>query len=306
MNAFSKIQHTCYNDNLGNTEAVQPFERIELSTLAGPLVPIYSVEDHGRKKLVPVRLYKSGAIKSIALQEATVIQTAIGPICAELITFYENGAVSRLFPLNGKLSGYWSELNEYKLSKEIEIPTPLGTIAVRPIYIHFYDTGELKSITFWPAEQIQINTPIGATTIKRGMSFHRNGTLASCEPVAPLMVQTPLGEIEAFDPDPNGMNGESNSLSFNQNGSIAGLSTIATTVCVADLHNETISYSPLVQRSRCSDTAFVIDPLKIKFKNKDIAFRNGLRPQTLLPSGTRFNLIPFTTDKVLNGPSCHS
>ena len=310
MRLLVAVNHTKYysnyNDTEGIPEAVQPHEMMQLDTSAGPLVPIYSVEDHGRRQLAPVRLHKNGAIKSISLQEATVIQTSAGPVSAELVTFYENGAIARVFPLNGKLSGYWSERNEYDLAKEIAVSTPLGVINVRPIYLHFHETGELKSITLWPFEQLQIDTPIGRISVKRGLSFHRNGALASCEPVAPLTVETPLGAIEAFDPDPNGMSGESNSLSFTEDGDIEGLSTVATTVQGTTRHNETMSFSPLVQRSRCSDTVFVLDPLKIRFKDNEIIFRNGMRPRKSIPASSDFRLKPFHTDKQLGGATCAS
>jgi hypothetical protein len=300
MLQFQAIRHMNYLDRDGNPDAVQPFEEIQMETQAGTLVPIYEVEDHGRKNLAPVRLFKNGNPKSIPLQNATVIKTSVGEISTELVTFYESGAICRLFPLNGKLSGYWSEKNEYKLTKELVIPTQLGVIKVRPIYLHFYETGELKSITFWPAERVEIKTPLGVITVKTGISFHKSGALSSCEPHQPLLVDTPLGSIEAYDPDPNGMNGESNSLSFNEHGKIIGLSTTKTVVVVTDKDNAITSFSPLVQRSRCSDTAFIVEPLKIKFIENEIVFRNGRRPKQSIPATAHIELKPFTTEKNIN------
>ncbi|MBN2526841.1 MAG: hypothetical protein JXR76_10650 [Deltaproteobacteria bacterium] len=314
MNIFDTIAHTDYfvnvNQKDGCPEAAQPHEKIVLYTDAGSLVPIYSVVDHGRRQLAPVRLHANGTIKSLSLQESTVIKTPIGEFSAELVTFYESGAIARVFPLNGKLSGYWSELNEYKLATKTSIPTPLGIIEVRPIYLHFYETGELKSVTFWPGEQLNIRTPIGELAVKRGLSFHQNGALASCEPVSPVTVETPLGVIDAYDPDPNGMSGEKNSLSFTECGDIAGLSTVAHTVLGIVLgtqsQTETISFAPMVKRSRCSDTAFELEPLKIKFEADKVVFRNGMRPAKTLPVDARVSLKPFRTDKKLGGASCCS
>lgn len=300
MLQFHTIRHMSYLDPDGKPDAVQPFEEIQIETQAGTLIPIYEVEDHGRQKLTPIRLYKDGIPKSIPLQNATVIKTSVGDISTELVTFYESGAICRLFPLNGKLSGYWSEKNEYKLTKELIIPTQPGVIKVRPIYLHFYETGELKSITFWPAERVEIKTPLGVITVKTGISFHKSGAISSCEPHQPLLVDTPLGLIEAYDPDPNGMNGESNSLSFDEHGKLISLSTTKTVVTVTDKDRKVTSFSPLVQRSRCSDTTFSVEPLKIKFLENEIIFRNGMRPKQSIPLTAQIKLKPFTTDRNIN------
>lgn len=306
MSILITVEHESYLDSEGRPEAIQPFEKIEVSTSVGNLVPIYEVEDHGRKRRTPVRLYKNGSFRSIALQDATQISTSVGNISAELVTFYESGALCRVFPLNGKLSGYWSELNEYKLTKELAIPTPIGTINVRPIYLHFYESGELRSITFWPAEKVEIQTPLGVVPIKRGISFYRSGALESCEPITPLLVDTPLGPIEAFDPDPNGMNGEKNSLAFSEKGNVVGLSTVKTVVKGKNGSRDNMTFSPLVQRSRCSDTAFTVEPLKIKFEEDAIVFRNGLRKKSSILSTAQFFLEPFSTDKNLSAVGCGS
>jgi hypothetical protein len=142
-------------------------EKLDIKTTLGPLIPIYDVEDHGRKKLTPVKLHKNGRIKSMSLQNATVVNTPIGELSVELVTFYESGAVRRVFPLNGKLSGYWTERNEYKLAQTLPIATPIGILDVKPIYIQFHETGELKSILLWPMERVSINTPVGNITIKK-------------------------------------------------------------------------------------------------------------------------------------------
>ena len=303
MAIFDSVKHTSYLGSDGIVEAVQPLERAEIETSLGRLIPIYEVEDHGRKKLTPVKMHKNGQVKSMGLQDATVVDTSIGPITAELVTFYESGAVRRVFPLNGKLSGYWTEKNEYGLASTLSIPTPIGTVAVKPIYVQFHETGELKSISLWPLEKVTINTPVGKIRIKKGFSFYKNGALASCEPDTPVLVETPLGTVEAHDPDPNGLT-ESNSLTFTEGGRLAGLSTIKTVVNSEDNDGRGFSFSPLVERSMCSDTAFTVRPLKIAFQKDVITFRNGLRPRKQVSSSAKFSLAPFVTDMSLAGARC--
>lgn len=265
---FSKIKSISYHDINGLLESVQPLEAISLKTNVGLLTPIYEVEDHGRQKLSPVKFCSKGLIKTINLQNSTKVETSIGKISTELITFYPEGQIRRLFPLNGKLSGYWSENDEYKLAESIDIKTPLGIINAKPIYFHYYKTGELKSVTFWPKEKIILKTHIGDIEIKTGVSFYKSGKLHSLEPANPITIETPIGRIKAFDPDPIGVNGEKNSLSFHEDGTIERISTIATKVKVNDLE-----FSPSEVPSLCNDDEFMLLPLKIEFEPETYKFK---------------------------------
>lgn len=257
---FSAIKSIPYHDINGLLESVQPLEAIKLETKVGFLTPIYEVEDHGRQKLSPVKFSSKGLIKTINLQTATKVETSIGEISAEMITFYPEGQIRRLFPLNGKLSGYWSENDEHKLAETIEIQTPLGIIKAKPIYFHFYETGELKSVTFWPKERIVIETHIGPINIKTGISFYKSGKLHSLEPAEQTIIDTPIGRIKAFDPDPIGINGEKNSLSFYEDGTLERISSIATKVEVNDTE-----FSPSEVPSLCDEEIMMLLPLKIEF-----------------------------------------
>ncbi|MBN2617518.1 MAG: hypothetical protein JXR64_04325 [Spirochaetales bacterium] len=273
-----------YRDIHGVLEAIQPLERIEIKTKIGSLVPVYKVEDHGRMKLVPIKVDSTGKIKSFQLQEPTEIATSVGSITCEFVTFYESGAIKRVFPLNGKLSGYWSQENEYKLAKLISIPTPLGNIRVKPIYLHFYETGEIKSITFWPGEIVELPTPSGIINIKTGISFYKNGSLKSYEPNEIIEIETSIGVIEAFDPDPMGINGEKNSLSFTESGNVLTLSTVSKEIDVIK-DGAKHRYSPLKQLSRCSDSVYVTLPLNIEFNGESVIFKHinkviGIEPLT--------------------------
>lgn len=293
---FTKIKNIPYPDIHGVLDAVQPLEEIVIKTKSGLLIPVYKVEDQGRMKLTPVKLDSEGKIKSLQMQNSTNIKTSVGNISAEFITFYPSGNLRRLFPLNGKLSGFWSEDNEYKLAKSITIPTPIGDISVKPIYIHFYETGELKSITFWPKEKIKINTIDGSISIKTGISFHKSGTLRSYEPECPIMVKSPIGDIEAYDPDPLGINGEKNSLSYNYNGELQTVSTIRSEVTVINNLGEKFTFSPKPQPSRCSDTIFVLLPLKLEFKQNKVVFSHGFKTIGTVSIFAEYKIKPFETD----------
>ncbi len=274
MNPFKNIKHTEYRKHNGLLEAVQVLEETVYETSAGPLVPVYKTEDFGRKKLMPVRFDKYGNIRSIPLQDAVNIKTSCGTFSAELLTFYPGGELCRLFPLNGKLSGYWSETNEYELAETVKIPTSVGDLEVKLLYLHFYETGELKSVTFWPREKAVITTPVGKMKIRRGVSFHPDGSLASCEPSEPVEIQTPFGKVNAFDPDPNGMNGEKNSLQFDTKGNIAAFATNQAEFKVSDPEYGDLLFQPDLTHSMCSDLVMVRQGLFVELEEEHVLFRS--------------------------------
>jgi hypothetical protein len=305
MKYFEKIRNIPYSDKNGILESVQVLEKCSIPTSIGQLVPIYEVDDHGRKKLTPVKFRSDGSIKSIALQEPKEIQTSIGFISAELVTFYPNGALCRAFPLNGKLSGYWSEANEYKLAQAIKIKSSVGELSVKPINLHFYETGELCSLTLWPQERAKIKTAYGNWTIKNGISFHKNGELASCEPEFSVDIDTPLGRIGAYDPDPNGICGHKNSLNFTESGRVAGLSSISSTIRVENKEGDRFNFEPKVMRSYCNDDEFIVQPLKIEFHNERVIFKNGFKTAGMMDINSSFNIEAFKPEFSLTMPmSC--
>ena len=100
----------------GKTDGCLVTEPNMLTTPYGILVPQYEAEDMGRRSVKPLYFYKDGALKSIALQSQTMLETQVGTIPAELVTFHKNGSIKRIFPLDGKLSGFWSWKNEFALA----------------------------------------------------------------------------------------------------------------------------------------------------------------------------------------------
>ena len=299
MSVFDTIKHKTWTDEHGNIEAIQPFEKIVIHTSVGEIVPIYSVEDQGRKKLTPIKYYKDGSIRSISLQDATIIKTSIGDISAELVTFYKDGSLCRLFPLNGKLSGYWTEENEVKLAETLSISTPVGDIRAKVIYVHFYETGELKSVTLWSDEEVSLSTPLGIILVRKGISFHKCGALASCEPRKSTKLVTPIGNIEAFDPDPNGMSGEKNSIAFSENGTLTAITTAGSSIKVLEINGSIATYQPSVVTSLCSDNEFSIEALHIVFREKEVGFKNGFKSEVKVPFPGDFSVESFVSPKPL-------
>jgi hypothetical protein len=208
-------------------------ERVELSTPAGVLVPQYEPEDPRRQRVQPVELHPGGGLKAVSLQEKEVIETPVGPMAAERVTFHPGGQLRRVFPLDGKISAYWSVENETALAGPQHMETPLGVVSARIISVHFFPSGALRSVTLWPGERATIATPQGPASVSVGFSFHESGALRSFEPDAPFEAKTPIGTVLAFDTDPEGgMAADLNSLQFDEAGNVTALTTATDKVVV--------------------------------------------------------------------------
>ncbi|MBB6480156.1 hypothetical protein [Spirochaeta isovalerica] len=287
----AKGLYTYRND--GSPETFQPLEECQIETSAGHYTPAYMVEDHGRKKLSPVKFHKNGMIKTIALQRAQTVRTSVGNFEAELLTFYPDGSLHRLFPLNGKVSGYWSENDEYKLAETLTIPTYWGILAVKPINIEFYKTGLLKSLTLWPGERSTLETPSGEILIRKGVSFYKDGSLHSCEPAVPAEVRTSIGKIWAYDSDINGLDGSRNSLVFTESGEVEALTTTRNEVTLMDDWGFRSTFTPERKSSLCGENSYRIEPLRISFDENMVTFRKGTRTAGKVHLRSRFTVNPY-------------
>lgn len=222
-------------------------------TRYGKLIPQHTTDDLRKKEILPVVFHNNGTPKALPLEKQTTIATPVGDIPAELVTFHENGSLNRVFPLNGKLSGYWSEADEMALAKPVVLRTPAGTIVARLISVSFFDNETLRSITLCPGETISIATPASHYEARIGISFYRDGNIQSLEPAKPTLVKTMAGEIMAFDPDAVGVNGDKNSLIFDNKGDVIQAITPPSQIKVVKSDGETICFAPEYCESYFSD-----------------------------------------------------
>ena len=260
----------------GNPASLIFTERVEIETPVGVIVPQYSVDDHGRRILKPVYFYDNGNIKKAPLQDAACIETKYGEISAEFVIFYNDELLKKLFPLNGKLSGYWGEKDEYTLSKELELQLPCGTIKAKIINIVFYKNGNIKSITLWPQETVEAKTPIGTMRIRVGIAFYEDGSIKSAEPAQPYAVETKIGKISAYDNDPEGIMGDMNSLQFDSKGDVTALSTTNNVIIVKTASGGEVRYAPSEKESLCSEQVAITVPLQIEFINGTVRFNKSI------------------------------
>jgi antitoxin component YwqK of YwqJK toxin-antitoxin module len=243
-----------------------------ISIPCGIFIPQYK-DDGKRKKLMKsMTFYESGNIASMVLQDPLSVNTRLGSLPAEMITFYESGTVKRIFPVFGSISAFWTEDDEYNISPELQINLPFDVFKGKVINITLYENGELKSITLWPKDTILIKTHAGEIQTRIGFCLYPDGKIKSVEPYSALNVNTPIGKVLAFDPDALGIDGESNSLVFSENGSVKSLLTSMVKITVFCRDGKEIVHKPSFKRSYYFDDKLAVVPMKISFFDGCVCF----------------------------------
>ncbi|MCX7921890.1 MAG: hypothetical protein N3B21_07765 [Clostridia bacterium] len=277
-----------YNSKLGLLKGIESYsmydngvlkecilnEYNELETMYGTLIPQYDNSEARRKYVKSLSFYGGGQLQSISLEKQIDIKTPAGTFPAELITFYQSGSIKRLFPLNGKITGYWTEKDEYNLAKGLAVSFPFGSLTKKIIGIQFYKSGEIKSLTLWPDERVEIPSPAGMINTRIGLSFYPGGSIKSLEPESPVVVNTEIGEIYAYDSSAVGINGDINSLCFYEKGNIESLVT-STDIITVQCNGKTITYGPSFRPSLLDYNKNEIVPLRLYFKDGFIMFEDA-------------------------------
>lgn len=176
--------------------------------------------DFRRKERERVSYFKSGNIKSVYLNEQIAVQTAYGKLPAELLTFYESGALKRLFPRYGAISAYWGEKDEARITEVVSLNVGGNQYKCRPQCLHFYESGSLMSITIYNHDTLVVPTAYGDINTNIGVSFYENGRIESIEPAMNTEIELEHKRIRPFNFFADGMHADHNSLVFNQAGEI--------------------------------------------------------------------------------------
>lgn len=286
-----------------------------LRTPFGELIPLYRAADLGERQKKDRRslaFFESGKLKSVALDEATPVKTPLGVIKAEAVSFYENGALKRLFPLNGQIDGYWSETNESLLAEAIEFDLPIGRFSAKVISLHFYPGGALKSLTLWPGERITVDTPIGPMRVRTGFSLYENGAVSSVESARVEELATPIGVVKAFDAEMIGMNADRGSVHFSPDGKLTSVKTIHTGLRVVRPGQPEQVIEPFETISRIDDEGGRTVPMQIDFGERTLKV---VAEHTQLIDLTEATVTTFARERVVReacssctgcegGPSC--
>ena len=203
-----------------------------VETPFGNFKPRFEKTESRHKLYKSISFYENGVIKSITPQEQTTVKTNIGTFEAELITFHKNGSLNRIFPLNGQIDGFWTEQDEATLAKSYAFDLKVANFESKIISLQFYDTGELRGLTLWPGETINLKTPQGIAKCRIGFNLYPNGELKSFEPAEPFVLKSSIGEITAFDYDVLGIHSDRNAVSFYENGDLLYVKTPITSFIV--------------------------------------------------------------------------
>lgn len=235
-------------------------------TPLGPLCAQHTTDDLRRRTVQAISFHPGGALRALPLERPTRISTPAGALDVELVTFHPDGSLCRAFPLNGKLSGYWTQEDEGRLAAPLELATPAGPLGGRFIGICFAPGGQLLSLTLWPGETVSVPTPVGPLSARVGVSFRADGSLRSLEPAKPQAVPTPAGFIQAYDLDAVGICGDVNSLGFGRDGGVTRVSTSLTSVLASGPHEDERVYAPESRESLCGDGEREPVPMRLEFE----------------------------------------
>ena len=239
-----------------------------IKTPVGDIVPQYRAAEFGerqKKHRSSLSFYEGGQLKSASLDVAMPLQTPLGVYKAEFVTFYPDGAVKRIFPLNGQIDGFWSEQMEGELAEVLDFDLPVGKFSAKIISLSFYPGGELKSITLWPGQRIMIDTPVGTLPVRTGFSLYEDGSVRSVEPARVVELPTPIGLIKAFDPEMIGMNAEQNSVQFTPEGLLCSVKTVNTGIRVFTASGEEKLIEPLEAASLIDINDMRTVPMQVDF-----------------------------------------
>ncbi|WKY48281.1 hypothetical protein Q5O24_02815 [Eubacteriaceae bacterium ES3] len=264
----------------GMIKACKFEEPFTLNTDYGDLVPAYGEVNVRKRNGYDLEFFDNGEIKAINLEDSVIIETLFGSFPAERLSFYPSGKLHRLFPLNGQISGYWSEEDEAALTTPYTLELTVGTITAKIISFSFYESGALKSLTIWPGQMIELNSPDGPVKCRFGFSLYEDGTLHSFEPAIPEPLTTPAGVILAFDPNAHGINCDINSVVYKKEGAIQALKTIHSGI-QAILSGEEILIKALMIPSMINPEVSVPNPLIIRFDTDEVFIRQNNTAYTL-------------------------
>lgn len=260
--------------NTGEIESYKVEEENQVYVNGTLYKPFYMDEDGRRKDSPSVLVYKGGEIKGISLQETIIVNTNKGEFKAEKIIFYESGKIKKIFPLDGKITGYWSEEDEYKLADYYSFKFDFAEFFAKVISISFYESGEIKSITFWEGEKVNIKYKKTSIKVRIGISIYEDGNIKSIEPALPVIINTKIGKIKCFDKNAIGITGDKNSLEFYEDGNIKALVTSEDEITIYKDDKLIARYAPEEKYIFGLNGEKDLITVKIEFENNNVIF-NG-------------------------------
>ncbi len=280
----------------GELQGVKLTGKNMVMTHAGELIPAFS-ETERRKNKASVEFYKNGLVKAVLLEEQTEIETPIGTLPAEYVTFFPTGEIHRVFVADGKISGFWSEEDEGAYNIPLSFAFDFSQFKAKTNGICFYQSGAIKSITLYPGESILLNTKAGSFETRIGFSLYESGQLQSAEPAETVFIHTQIGDFRANDPNAIGINADSNSLSFDESGKIIGFSTVSNRIAVLTEDSQFLLLNPEQKIHPLYDDMKITCAMQLKFdfENDTVTIINDEK-HTFSMSACRFTVQSLQTD----------
>ncbi|MDR1542061.1 MAG: hypothetical protein LBU32_29610 [Clostridiales bacterium] len=262
----------------GELEGIRLNAGNAVPTGAGLLIPAYE-ETPRRKFKYSVEFHKNGMVKAVALNSQQEISTPLGDFPAELVTFYDTGEINRFFPLDGKISGFWSEEDEMSLAVPLSLDLGFTQFKAAVNGIAFWKSGGVRSISIYPGEIIKARTLYGSIRTRRGLSLYESGELESLEPASPFFLKTPIGRLAAFDPNASGMHADSCSLGFEPDGRVKKLTASSNRIKHQAPGEKAQVFEPAEALSMLDDESTEIVGLELLFdyvKNQASILKDGV------------------------------
>lgn len=287
----------------GELQSVKLGGKNMVVTHVGELVPAYT-ENSRRKNKASVEFHKNGLIKTVLLEEQEEVETPIGTLPLEQISFYNTGEVYRVFITNGQISGFWSEEDEKQYNIPLSFDFDFGKFTTYISSICFYKSGTIKSITLFPGERININTPAGPIETTIGFSLFENGELESVEPAESLQIKTAIGEFSAIDPEANGINADSNSVKFDEKSRLYQFKVVENKIMVQTDDGGFDMIIPEEGKHPLYDDQTVKKPITVKFDfpNDKVTFISD-KERVYPMEKTNFTIQVIPSDKLGCSPS---
>lgn len=280
----------------GELQGVKLRGKNMIMTHAGELVPAYTETDR-RKNKPSVEFHKNGIIKAVMLEEQSEIETPIGTLPAEYVTFYPTGEINRVFVSDGQISGFWSEEDERNFNIPLSFEFDFTKFTARLNGICFYKSGDIKSITLYPGEKVSLRTDAGELDTAIGFSMYEDGTLKSAEPAEAILINTPIGRFSAFDPNALGVNADSNSLGFDIYGRVISFSTVSNRIAVQTAESEFFIFQPEQKQHPLYDDMKITYAMKVSFDfENDTVTIAAEEPHTFKISECGFTVQSIRTD----------
>jgi len=228
-------------------------------------------------------------------QDVRLVLSPIGGLPAELVTFYQTGELHRVFPVDGMISGFWTEEEERVMNIPLSFDLGFTAFTAMLSALCFYKSGDIRSITLYPGETVSMQTPLGSAGVRHGFSLYESGSLRSFEPASPMVIQTPIGRVVAYDPLGVGVTADSGSVVLSESGELLELKTTANRILVQAPGESPVWLSPVQIPHPCSDEAPYYQPLRLQF-GPDTVTITDTRPHTWSTKDCRFSVSAFSAD----------